>query len=206
MHDPSADARSEAGAHREAVARHEAVAECERLLAAIAAMSVRFPPPGQRIAQAQTLRELVAQFRRLDRPHAAAVRAGIDARLGGKLIALGTRAGERAIDCGDAGWLADAVFAHAIEGMKSDYRENYRSLSLLRYAAGRIGASLAELLRPARGVLEADAFERLAIGCHGIATREHLWSDGIEVRESADGVRFLARRDPPRRRVRGESR
>ncbi|MES2311624.1 MAG: hypothetical protein V4566_04935 [Pseudomonadota bacterium] len=75
-----------------------------------------------------------------------AVREELAPSLGPKLLALSGFMAEAAINNGDVLWLRAAIVLHLVEDFGKDYRENFRYLVLVAYAAERIGADITNII------------------------------------------------------------
>jgi hypothetical protein len=107
-----------------------------------------------------------------------------------KLMGLSGFMAEAAINTRDAAFIRAALLLHVLEDFRKDYRENYRYLVLIDYAARELGVDFRAVIESVMPLASVNAKVRLA----GFAARDAelnaLSSFGIKA-EVVDGlVRF----------------
>lgn len=109
-------------------------------LAWLETLSVRFRPKNSdTYNKALELAQMFACSSPSDR---AALVARVPDQAAKKLLSLSAFLAERAMETGEVKWLDAAVLLHVIEDFRKDYRENFRYLVLVEYAARFISAEL----------------------------------------------------------------
>jgi hypothetical protein len=115
-----------------------------QMLGQIDSISLRFRPKspepidnGLAVAKA---------FESLPQDGRALVLKDLAPSLGSKLLALSGFMAEAAINSGDAIWIRSAIVLHVIEDFGKDYRENFRYLILLAYAASKLNVNLSGIV------------------------------------------------------------
>ncbi|QWP75077.1 hypothetical protein J5226_15705 [Lysobacter sp. K5869] len=120
--------------------------ESHRLLEGIDSTSLRFKPKTDE--PIETMLALSRHLRALNRIEVIELRKRLNDKLSFKLMYLSVLAAEKSLNSSPLGWLHAAVAAHALEGMRMDYRENYLRLADIAHAARKAGVSEARLLEP----------------------------------------------------------
>jgi len=113
-------------------------------LAWLDANSMRFrPKTSEAIDRGLSIAKAFEALQPSDR---LSIRERISASLHQKLFALSGYMAEAAINEHDPEWIEAAICLHLIEGFDKDYRENFRYLVLVAYAAKKIGVDLKEII------------------------------------------------------------
>lgn len=161
----------------------EAIKEVEKL-------SVRFRPDPQKLVELS--KRLVFAFEKLNPVEKADFRETDSAKgLWKKLLPMSAYLAEIAIDSDNKDLIRVAVMLHIIEDFGYDYRENFRYLVLIDYAAQQLDVSFKAAVDTAIGVASERARKQLT----GFATRDpelnRLSSFQIKATHSANGFRFV---------------
>jgi hypothetical protein len=116
----------------------------EQMLAALTAASTRFPPRNSALVdESSRLAELYAQASLGDRQEIAS-KASPELRR--KLQAISGFMAEEAMNTKDRKWIRGAILLQLIDDFSGDYRENFRYLALVNYAAKKIGVSMIDVV------------------------------------------------------------
>jgi hypothetical protein len=94
-----------------------------------------------------TLSNLISSFRSLplvERDEISAMIANLD--FGKKLISISGLLAESAVHNRDKNTICSAIFMHAIEDFRKDYRENFLRLVLIKHSSSMIGVDLISLV------------------------------------------------------------
>jgi len=89
---------------------------------------------------------LAREFEALSLSDRLSVQEHIPASLHQKLFALSGYMAEAAINDHDAKWIGAAICLHLIEDFGKDYRENFRYLVLVAYAAKKVNVDLKKVI------------------------------------------------------------
>lgn len=85
-------------------------------------------------------------FENMNLSDRSAIESLISEKLSIKLMSLGIRMAENAINTGKVSWIKYAVIMHLLGGFKYDYRDNVRYLVPVRYAGSIMGVNCSELI------------------------------------------------------------
>jgi len=108
-----------------------------------------------------------------------------------KLLSVSGFMAEEALNDRDHRWIEGAVLMHVIDDFGGDYRENFRYLVLVSYAATQTGASLSSVVDGVSRIMGPGAKRLLREFCQRDGSLSGLGSFGVKV-DLADGrFRFV---------------
>jgi hypothetical protein len=107
-----------------------------------------------------------------------------------KLLAISGFMAEEALNDGSERWIEGAVVMHVIEGF-DDYRENFRHLALVNFAADRIGVRLEDVIDRVGKIGTARSSGYLGGFCRRDRSLNGLGSFGMRVEQVGDRWRFV---------------
>jgi|GEM_PF-2780551 len=160
----------------------EAIKDVEKL-------SVRFRPDPQKLVELSA--RLVTEYERLTSEQRTALEAShVCKGLWKKLLPMSAYLAEIAVETDNKDLIRLAIMLHVIEDFDYDYRENFRYLVLIDYAARQIEVSFKAVVDTTKQVASARAWMQLT----GFADRDpelnKLSSFQIKATQSAKGFRF----------------
>jgi hypothetical protein len=116
----------------------------KQLLISLTAASTRFRPKDSNLVdRSLQAAELYAQLSAHDRQ---SISSEVSPELQKKLQAITAFMAEEAINTKDRKWIRGAVLLQLIDDFGGDYRENFRYLALVNYAAKKIGVSMIDVV------------------------------------------------------------
>jgi hypothetical protein len=116
----------------------------EQMLASLAVASTRFRPKNSALVdESFQAAELYAQTPAGDRQEIA---SKVLPELRKKLHAISGFMAEEAMNTMDRKWIRGAILLQLIDDFSGDYRENFRYLALVNYAAKKIGVSMIDVV------------------------------------------------------------
>lgn len=116
----------------------------EQLLISLTTASTRFRPKNSDLVdKSLQAAELYAEISADDRQ---SISSEVSPELRKKLQAITGFMAEEAINTKDRKWIRGAVLLQLIDDFGGDYRENFRYLALVNYAAKKIGVSMIDVV------------------------------------------------------------
>lgn len=113
-------------------------------------VSVRFRPKS--VDTLEKVLEFTLLFERLSAPDKLTLSSAISDEMAKKLLSLSGFFAEQAMATGDAKWVRGALVLHLIEDFGRNYRENYRYLVLVSYAANYIKTNFSDVMKGVLGM------------------------------------------------------
>lgn len=140
--------------------------DCADLLAWLAGVSLRFrPKTGDTVGRGM---KLAAAFERLTPEERLKLVPLVTPEVGQKLMGLSGFMAEAAVNQRDPELIRAALMLHVLEDFRKDYRENYRYLILVDYAARYLSVDFQALIETAIPLASVHAEVRLT----GFAARD----------------------------------
>lgn len=119
--------------------------DAKKLLKWLESVSVRFRPKS-----ADTFEKVLYftdSFKRLSESEKSELVSSVSAEVSKKLLAFSAFFAELALATSEMRWIKGAIVLHVIEDFRKDYRENFRYLVLVAYAAKNIKADFAGVVQ-----------------------------------------------------------
>jgi hypothetical protein len=161
------------------------VDDCAAQLAWLAATSLRFrPKTGDTVARGAQLASAFEQLTPEDRLKLIPL---VTPEVGMKLMGLSGFMAEAAINTGEAALIRAALMLHVLEDFRKDYRENYRYLILIDYAARELGVDFKAVIESVMPLASVHARVRLTGFAARDAETNQLASFGLKG-ELVDGL------------------
>ena len=120
--------------------------KCRELLDELNKTSLRFRPKTPDILDKG--RQLALEFESLLPDERDLIKGELDSSVSSKLLSLSGYLAEMAINTKEPSWINAAITLQLIEDFRSDYRNNFRYLILIAYAANKIGANFSSIVDP----------------------------------------------------------
>ena len=162
--------------------------DCADLLAWLAGISLRFRPKTADTVERGV--KLASAFEQLTPEERLKLIPLITPEMSQKLMGLSSFMAEAAINQRDTSLIRSALLLHVLEDFRKDYRENYRYLILLDYAARDLGIDFKAVIETTLPLASVHATVRLT----GFAARDEetnqLASFGLKGEVVAGAFRF----------------
>ena len=118
--------------------------KCTELLDELKKTSLRFGPKTSDIVE--KARQLALEFKALPPSERDFIKEELDSSVSHKLLSLSSYLAEFAINTKQSSWINTAITLHIIEDFRSDYRNNFRYLVLVAYAANKLGTNFSSIV------------------------------------------------------------
>lgn len=162
---------------------------CSDALASLDSVSLRFRPKTNKPIENGRL--IAESFENSSESERACLLRAVSPSVAMKLLVLSGFMAEEAINSLDKSLIRASMLLHAVEDFRKDYRENYRYLVLIAYAANQLGVDL----RRETEIVERVASERAAKCLKDFISRDNtlnsLGSFGIKADFSSEKFRFV---------------
>jgi hypothetical protein len=157
----------------------------EWALASLTSSSTRFRPKNSELVDnglmvAELYTETAADHRQI-----VANEISLDLRK--KMLTISGFMAEEALNTKDPKWIRGAILLHVIDDFSGDYRENFRYLALVNYAAEKIGVKITDVVGSIMVFASNRTFKCLEDFFHRDESLNHLSSFGI-IEKVVDGV------------------